>query len=212
MNKKPKRPDLLLNTFNDVTDKGRITIDKICQTAAKLFSEKGYTQSTMADISHESGMSKGGIYHFFSTKEEILFAILNRFMDEILYQLKEKLQTITDPCERIHTIIHHDIHYSCKNWCETRVMLHEEHNLPSTYLQIIRKKEKEYVRIVRSAVGNLIHSKKNDLQKINLVTYLLLGMINWNYKWYNPMGKVKPTHLADSIYDLFLGNSPTRNV
>ena len=54
---------------------------KIGNAAVKLFNEKGYLETTMDEISSAAKMSKGGIYHYFYTKSEILFFILNNFMD-----------------------------------------------------------------------------------------------------------------------------------
>lgn len=55
-----------------------ITINKILSASERLFSEKGFEKTSIADIIKELGMSKGAIYHHFSSKEDILKAVLER--------------------------------------------------------------------------------------------------------------------------------------
>ena len=65
-----------LTKFESFTDKGREKIAEICTVAARVFSEKGYLAATLGDVAKAAGMTKGGIFHYFSTKEELLFLIL----------------------------------------------------------------------------------------------------------------------------------------
>lgn len=58
------------------------TIKKILDTSLRLFSEKGYEQTTIQDIVHDLGMSKGAIYHHFKSKEEILLALGNHYYND----------------------------------------------------------------------------------------------------------------------------------
>ena len=48
------------------------TLEKIIVTAARLFVEKGYEQTSVQDILDATGLSKGGLYHHFKSKEQIL--------------------------------------------------------------------------------------------------------------------------------------------
>lgn len=54
------------------------TVEKIIITAARLFSEKGYEQTSIQDILDALKLSKGGLYHHFKSKEEILEAVMQK--------------------------------------------------------------------------------------------------------------------------------------
>lgn len=54
------------------------TVEKIIITAARLFSEKGYEQTSIQDILDALKLSKGGLYHHFKSKEEILEAVIQK--------------------------------------------------------------------------------------------------------------------------------------
>ncbi|MFQ8582669.1 MAG: TetR/AcrR family transcriptional regulator [Holdemania massiliensis] len=58
------------------------TFEKIVETAAQLFVEKGYEQTSIQDILDVSGLSKGGLYHHFKSKEQIFEAVMEK---RILY-------------------------------------------------------------------------------------------------------------------------------
>ena len=58
--------------------KGENTKKEICREAAKLFSKKGYKDVSMQDICNATGLSKGGLYRHFGSKEEILFQLISK--------------------------------------------------------------------------------------------------------------------------------------
>ena len=67
---------------------------RIGKVAAKLFNEKGYLETSLKEISAAARLSKGGIYHYFSSKNEILYFILSNYMDITLEGLEQKLSEI----------------------------------------------------------------------------------------------------------------------
>ncbi|MHB8065721.1 MAG: TetR/AcrR family transcriptional regulator [Ruminiclostridium sp.] len=68
---------------------------EIIETAEKLFLEKGYPETTIEDILKAANLSKGGFYHYYSSKEEVLSAIINSLVDGIL----QEIQSIIDSHE-----------------------------------------------------------------------------------------------------------------
>ncbi|MDR1089152.1 MAG: TetR/AcrR family transcriptional regulator [Coriobacteriales bacterium] len=60
------------------------TISNIIDVSARLFAEKGYEQTTIQDIVAGLGMSKGAIFHHFSSKEDIVEAVIGRYSDKFL--------------------------------------------------------------------------------------------------------------------------------
>jgi AcrR family transcriptional regulator len=75
------------------------TVNKILDTAAGLFMEKGYDQTTMQNIVDGLGMSKGAIFHHFKSKEDVMDGVIQRMMDSIV----ERVSAIADnPAITIH--------------------------------------------------------------------------------------------------------------
>ena len=188
-----------------MTQKGKNQITKICKKAAQVFSAKGYNSASLVDVSRAAGLSKGGIYHYFSTKEELLFTILDNFMEILIDGLEKELETISSPEEKIRYFIRRHIKQYCDNVYSSRVVLHETNNLPAQYWKIIRKKSKKYTFILGDILKEYFKSDKAVSERLRVITYILLGMCNLIYWWYDPKGPVKPDDLAEEIFTIFIG-------
>src|SRR5262249_58622326 len=73
----------------------------VLQHAAHIFCEKGYEGASMRDLSRAAGMSLAGLYHYFASKEELLYLIQKHTFRTIIERLQQRLQGATDPEERI---------------------------------------------------------------------------------------------------------------
>lgn len=59
------------------------TVNRILDTAYRLFMEKGYEYTSIQEIiNHLGGLSKGAIYHHFKSKEDILIAVTSRMTEQ----------------------------------------------------------------------------------------------------------------------------------
>jgi len=81
------------------------TREKILEAALKLFSKKGFRETTIKDISKEVGITEGAIYRHFSTKEEIINSLLNEITQELRQKLLESIQKEETDEERLKAII-----------------------------------------------------------------------------------------------------------
>ena len=68
------------------------TLEKIVVTAARLFVEKGYEQTSVQDILDATGLSKGGLYHHFKSKEQILDAVMQRRIQYVNKRFQELIR------------------------------------------------------------------------------------------------------------------------
>lgn len=85
------------------------TLEKILDASTKLFIEKGYEQTSIQDILDTLSLSKGGLYHHFKSKEEILSAVMKRRAQYIADMLEELLGSIKadNAKEKLKKILHH---------------------------------------------------------------------------------------------------------
>ena len=74
---------------------------QICETAAKLFSKKGYHGTSIRDIARDSGLGIGPIYDYFKNKEEILFSVHKRIVELNYVKVRDSLVGIDDPVDKI---------------------------------------------------------------------------------------------------------------
>ena len=174
----------------------------IGRTAAKLFNEKGYLETSMDDIAAAAKQSKGGIYHYFSSKSEILYFISTNYMDFLLKDLEQELKKIEDGFSKIHFIISRHIDFYTKYVSEAKTTLHEAHLLPSEYFKVYAEKERKYYRIVADVLADFLGGRI-EKGKLRVITFTLFGMCNWIYHWYKPKKFVTPQELSRIISDIF---------
>lgn len=81
--------------------------NQVLDVAQYLFFTKGYDDTTMADILAAAGISKGGFYHHFKSKDELLFGVLDRMVDALFGQLDLTSQgTATSAMDQLNAFIH----------------------------------------------------------------------------------------------------------
>ena len=180
---------------------------EILRTAARLFQQRGYDATSMNDVAAALKLSKGGLYHHFQSKDEILFEIMNHAMEITEERVLGPVRGIANPEERLRALIrlHIEVVLSPRDR-EITVMLHENHPLPPGLRKRINTRKKEYVHFVEglmSEVQRARHAKGNVSPRA--AAFALLGMINWIYQWYKPEGDLQAHNLVPQFTDLVFG-------
>src|SRR5437763_11942797 len=86
-------------------------LGKILEHATEVFCEKGYAGASMRDLSRATGMSLAGMYHYFGSKERLLYLIQKHTFSTILSSLRDRLFESRDPAEGIHMFIANHLEY-----------------------------------------------------------------------------------------------------
>ncbi|HET9282622.1 MAG TPA: TetR/AcrR family transcriptional regulator [Candidatus Angelobacter sp.] len=178
-------------------------LSKVLDHAAQIFCEKGYEGASMRDLSRAAGMSLAGLYHYFSSKEELLYLIQKHTFQTIIDRLQQRLKASADPEERIRIFIENHLEYFLANKEFMKVLTHEDDTLKNGRGAEIRAIKREYYRICLDLLEDLRRAK--GLQFSGRLAVLgLFGMINWIYTWHNPRVDADAKALAQEMGDLFL--------
>ena len=179
--------------------------DKVYAIAAEVFHRNGYDKTSMSDIAQAVGLTKAGLYHHVTSKERLLYTILDYGMDMTEAYVVEPLASVTDPMRRLKKLI--ELHL--KLILEGRKLavtglLHECQGLSRQDEAKINRRKKQYVRLVTQLIGDV--TKKPNGRPVNpkVAALALLGMLNWTYQWYKPSGAVKPDEVVREFQDLFI--------
>ncbi|HSG82146.1 MAG TPA: helix-turn-helix domain-containing protein, partial [Gemmatimonadota bacterium] len=84
-------------------------LDRLLDTAAEIFAEKGYHHASIRDLSKRAGVSLSGLYYYFSSKEELLFMIQDRSLRKVLAELRTKLEDLKNPEEKLRALVHNHV-------------------------------------------------------------------------------------------------------
>jgi TetR/AcrR family transcriptional regulator, cholesterol catabolism regulator len=184
---------------------------EILRTAARLFQQRGYDATSMNDVAAALKLSKGGLYHHFQSKDEILFEIMNHAMELTQERVINPVRGIADAQERLRALIrlHIEVVLSPRDR-EITVMLHENHPLPPTLRKRINARKKEYVHFLEGVIEEVQKQAQRTRGTGSRVSpraaaFALLGMLNWIYQWYKPEGDLQAQSLIPQFTDLVFG-------
>ena len=174
---------------------------EILRTAARLFQQRGYDATSMNDVAAALKLSKGGLYHHFQSKDEILFEIMDHAMEITEERVLAPARRIANPEERLRALIrlHIEVVLSPVDR-EITVMLHENHPLQPALRKRINARKKEYVHFVENLIAEVQKNAHRAGPSKGTVSpraaaFALLGMINWIYQWYKPEGELQTHNL-----------------
>ena len=169
----------------------------ILREAACLFREKGYMASTLRELAKRSGVQGGSIYHHFSSKQEILYQIMDYTMTNLLFNLKESIKREKDPVEKLKKAIRFHIEYHVKNPDETNVTDSEIRSLMKGKYDRIVRKRRNYEKIFRQILEEGIKSGVMVVNDIKLVTIAILQMCTGISYWFKENGYLTMEEIAD---------------
>jgi AcrR family transcriptional regulator len=178
-------------------------LGQILDHATEVFCEKGYEGASMRDLSRASGMSLAGLYHYFQSKERLLFLVQKNTFTTILETLKSRLENVTDPERRIRIFILNHLEYFVSNQQGLKVLSHEDESLKNGLSSEIAAIKREYYRICLGLMEDLRRKRRLDFNSRTAVMSLF-GMINWIYTWYNPRVDGNASALAERMGDIVL--------
>ncbi len=171
-------------------------LDHLLAQAARVFAEKGFHSTTMRDLAVASGMSLAGMYYYTRGKEDLLALIQERCFTQVLKGAEQAVAGAAEPAHRLQAFIRHHVTFFARHMAEMKVLSHE----PARGVAAIKRR---YVDLLE----RLLKEAAPDETSVDrsAAAYVLFGMMNWIYNWYDPAGEIDPRRLADLITRIFLG-------
>jgi len=178
---------------------------EILRASARLFQQQGYDGTSMNDVASSLNLSKGGLYHHFQSKDEILFELMNHAMDITEQRVIGPVKAIPDSEERLRMLIRRHIAVVLSERDrEITVMLHENHPLPPSLRKRINARKKDYVHFVENLIAEVQRGRgAKPTITPRAAAFALLGMINWIYQWYRPEGALQEEGLVQQYTEIF---------
>ena len=178
-------------------------LSSILAHATNVFYEKGYEGASMRDLSRASGMSLAGMYHYFESKEKLLYLIQRHTFNTIVKQLRRKLDSAINPEERIRVLIFNHLEYFLANQKAMKVLSHEDEVLKNGFGVEVRSLKREYYRICLAVLDDFRRADRLTFSP-RVAVMSLFGMMNWIYTWYNPRVDGDAAKLAGEMGDILL--------
>ncbi len=177
----------------------------ILEASVKLFHTYGYMKTSIDDISQAVGLTKGGVYHYIDKKEDLLAEIHDYMSDSYIERLNKYVNSEPDPHRKLINYIktHAEVMKDFQDYI--KVFFTEAENLSKKSFKRIMKKRDIGRAVLHNIILSGIRTKqfRDDIDP-SIVTFLILGMINWFYQWYRPDGPRSIEEIIENINTVVL--------
>ena len=178
--------------------------ERIFRIAAKVLCDLGYDKASLRDIAEATNMTKAGLYYYFTSKEDLLYRLLDGYMDELLHGIEEIHDRVTDPLEFLRECIRFQLQTYARDSVRSKLIIHDENCLSGASFRKLKDRQREYISYWRDGLERLCREEGIELDHMPVYVNFLVGICNWIYQWYNTRGEVKPDDLAERIFHVFL--------
>ncbi len=172
--------------------------------AARLFAERGYPVASVAELAQALGVSKALLYHYYRDKEQLLFDIVDRYLDGLLAAVDE-VQALQLPRDaHLRALIERLMRAYEHSGAYHRVLVQDVKYLSAPHRGRARAKQRRVV----DAFADAIVAVAPELEPAALarpVTMVLFGMMNWTFTWLRQDGALTYADLAPVVAGIFLG-------
>lgn len=185
--------------------------DDVVAAAAKVFRARGFAAASLDEIAGNLGMSKGSLYNYVSSKEELLEAVVGPPAEEMLTTLRSLAQTDLPASEKLRRVTRIHVSVLERTYDFAAVYLHEVagRGLGDEWAS----KDHEYVSLIedilRSGVDEGLFAPDTN---ILISAMALIGALNWLTRWWQVEGPISGSTIADRISDMFLAGLLTREM
>jgi len=183
---------------------------EILRGAARLFDRVGYHGVNMTMIADEAGLKKASLYHYISSKDEILFMLhelligtLRTNTDARLTGGAGQMEVLRGVVEDVFKLIHDYPGY-------VRVFFEHFRELDPEQRAEIAVKRDEYVALITGVITKAMADGLVRKADPALTAHCLFGICNWAYQWYRPNRDPAPEVLAANCWEIFRNGIGTR--
>ncbi len=178
--------------------------DQILDASAQIIRQKGYHAASMQDIANAVNLQKASLYHHFSSKQEILLALLDQALDLLIERVSAVLARDLPADEKLAQAMRVYLGSLDEHAALASVLLLEHRSLDPEYHDRHIPRRDRFERLWRDLIQEGVESGAFHATDSAMTARALLGVMNWTITWYHPDGQYSSRHISDSFAALFL--------
>jgi AcrR family transcriptional regulator len=179
--------------------------DEILDIAAQCFADRSYAAASMNDIAAAGGTSKARLYHYYESKEAILFDLLDRYTQRLLALIGQVEATAQrrrlDDRATVHELVRAFLSEYETSATRHAALLHDTKFLGEAQREAILDRQRDVVSAVTRFLRRAYPQRVDDRNQ-TAVTMMLFGMINWTFTWLRPGGAMSYADFAEQVVDM----------
>jgi len=151
-----------------------------------------------------SGGSKAWIYHYYASKEAVLYDLLRTYIDDLLEVVTAADDDTQAPRRRLRTLIAAILQSYDDAQSRHAAILNDLGRLPEHQRLEIRAAQRQVVEVVAGVLAEVDPRLAGRPDVLMPVTMSLFGMLNWHHRWFRPGGPLSSEDYVDMVTGLVL--------
>lgn len=177
----------------------------IVETAARLFARDGFLGASVADVAEACMLSKSALYHYYSSKEDILYDVMHSYIVALNAAAQAIVAGPGDAKAKLRALTREFMSRYVGAADRHKVLLNDLERLPKARRQAIVSMQRGLIDTMADLLCEIEPRLRLREAERRPAAMLVFGMINWTHTWFDPDGAVSAEQLADMAVDLALG-------
>jgi len=158
--------------------------EQILQAAQKLFADQGFRETNLGDVATQLGFRRQAVYHYFRSKEEILYELIDRAGQAVVASAQSILDAGLPPAEMLAEVVRNHVRQLLTNADIFRIQFTELSKLTGDRADQLRRDILAYVHRIASVIE--AGQKDGTFADVPPLTQalLIIGMCNGTTEWY----------------------------
>jgi len=159
----------------------------ILKIAARVFADQGFARASMSQVAKDCGISKANIYHYYSSKDALLFDILDTYLSALRDRIIGLDLEGLDPSDQLGRIVIETLRAYEGMDHEHKIQTEGIPLLPEAQQQILKAYQRDLVKQMSDIVKQVAPDVfDDDPKKLRATVMSVFGMLNWFYIWNSP--------------------------
>jgi TetR/AcrR family transcriptional regulator, cholesterol catabolism regulator len=178
---------------------------EVIATAARLFAQHGYQETSMNDLTEATGLAAGGLYHYIDSKEDLLFSICDELLDPLLARARRIVAEEAPPERQLRDLLRAWLIHIAGHRDHMLVFAQERHVIErDPQWRRVRGQRKAFEKLLDDVLARGEREGTMAFPDRGFALRALLGMVNYTPQWLRPRGRLSAEQIADGYCDLIL--------
>ncbi|GAA1710802.1 TetR/AcrR family transcriptional regulator [Fodinicola feengrottensis] len=185
---------------------------RLLEAATRLFAQQGFESTSVQEVVEAAGVTKGAMYHYFGSKDDLLYEIYHRVLSVQMERLEKLLSGDGSYAERVHAAAADVVMTSIANLDDTVIFFRSMHMLGTEKQALVRAERRRYHERFREVIsdGQAAGEFRTDVPADLVVDYYF-GAVHHLGIWYRRKGRLSGRKVAEHYGDMLISSLRTQS-
>lgn len=175
----------------------------ILKASARVFAEEGIARASMVQVARACGISKANIYHYYDSKDALLFDILDTYLSALRDRLLATVSDDTEPEDHLNAFVSEVLLAYLRMDAEHKIQSEGIPLLPEDQQVILKSYQRDIVRALNGTLAEIApQSFEHDKSSLRATTMSIFGMLNWYAMWNKDADQTARSNYARLVCDM----------